>query len=295
MTAAQLGLNPTGALGDAWLIPFQNKRKGVTEAKLIPGYRGLARLTIQSGHVESIYADCIYDGELCEVHGGTDPRIEHRPDPACREDEAAFVGAYAVAFPRGGGRPWFAYLSRKELDKIRNSSRGRDSDAYKIWPGPMAKKAAVLRVVKLVPMSPTDKIAQALKIEEAVETGRDLDPTVVEALAIPDLPEDTNGKAGAEAQAPQDGANDPKQGNSSADVPPPALGAVRQKPPSQKRDAQGKPIVAVLDPPCECKYDKGFVYEDDSVACARCGKVQTPQGSTEVGDLDAFKREAGED
>src|SRR5699024_12861013 len=35
MTAGQLGLMPDSVLGEAYLIPFNNKRKGVKEAQLI--------------------------------------------------------------------------------------------------------------------------------------------------------------------------------------------------------------------------------------------------------------------
>ena len=45
--SSQLGLEPDGILGHAYLIPFNNTKKGRMEVQFIPGYKGLIDLAIR--------------------------------------------------------------------------------------------------------------------------------------------------------------------------------------------------------------------------------------------------------
>ena len=48
MTAAELGLDFSGALGEAYLVPFKNNKTGQYEAVLVPGWKGLRNLAIKN-------------------------------------------------------------------------------------------------------------------------------------------------------------------------------------------------------------------------------------------------------
>src|SRR5690625_5711770 len=60
MQAAQLGLEP-GLLGQCYLLPFKNNRKGITEVQFIIGYKGMIDLAKRSGHTQSIYSHSFYE------------------------------------------------------------------------------------------------------------------------------------------------------------------------------------------------------------------------------------------
>ncbi|WP_198647329.1 recombinase RecT, partial [Escherichia coli] len=67
MQCAQLGLEPGGALGHAYLIPFDKRQKVngrwetvSTEAQLIIGYRGMIDLARRSGQILSISARTVH-------------------------------------------------------------------------------------------------------------------------------------------------------------------------------------------------------------------------------------------
>ena len=47
---ASLGLEP-GVLGEAWLIPFKDRKRNVTEAQVVIGYKGMLELARSSGRV----------------------------------------------------------------------------------------------------------------------------------------------------------------------------------------------------------------------------------------------------
>ncbi len=76
--AAEIGLEPTGSLNRAWLVPYENKDTKKQEAQLMIGYQGYADLMRDSGKVTRVVAEVVYDGDHFKVVKGTDePRIEH--------------------------------------------------------------------------------------------------------------------------------------------------------------------------------------------------------------------------
>src|SRR5690625_2556241 len=78
MQAAQLGLEP-GLLGQCYLLPYKNNRKGITEVKFIIGYKGMIDLARRSGHIQSIYAHAVYENDEFEYEIGLDPKLKHKP------------------------------------------------------------------------------------------------------------------------------------------------------------------------------------------------------------------------
>ena len=49
MSCAAMGLEPNTRSAIAYLIPFRNNRKGITEVQLIAGYKGYADMAFRSG------------------------------------------------------------------------------------------------------------------------------------------------------------------------------------------------------------------------------------------------------
>src|SRR5690606_21948051 len=81
LRAAQLGLEIGGAVPGAHLVAFKNSKKGGRhECQMIPDYRGLIQLAVDSGAIVSGDARVVYEGEHFEVHYGTEAKIVHIPD-----------------------------------------------------------------------------------------------------------------------------------------------------------------------------------------------------------------------
>lgn len=147
MQAAQLGLEP-GVLDHCYLIP-----RGA-ECTLMLGYEGMVELMWRSGLVVSIYTECVYEGEKFEVHGGSDAKIVHVPDPKkrvrCKKGEwDNVIAAYAVVKMQSGGTA-HSVLYRGDIDHRRAKGAG----GSKAWLGDfpaMAKKSALREVWKWVP------------------------------------------------------------------------------------------------------------------------------------------------
>ena len=144
MACAQLGLEPSGPLGHAYLVPFKK------EVQLILGYQGLIELAYRSGRVKSIVARTVHENDEFEFAYGIEDVLVHRPAPGSR---GAMVYVYAVAHLAGGGViP--VVLSREEVDAIKKRfAKGGASSPWETDYEAMAMKTAVRRLFKWLPSS----------------------------------------------------------------------------------------------------------------------------------------------
>jgi recombination protein RecT len=158
MTCAGLGLEPNTTMGHAYLIPFKNNRKGITEVQLVVGYKGLIDLARRSGHITSISANIHYsDDEIWEYEEGTEARLRHIPGA----QEGDKRHAYAIAKFRDGGHA-YVVLPWAKVMKIRDGSQGwqtavkfgaTDRNPWKSHEDEMAKKTAIRALAKYLPLS----------------------------------------------------------------------------------------------------------------------------------------------
>lgn len=161
---AQLGLEPGGPLGHAYLLPFRNNKTGKTDVQFIVGYKGLIALARRSGDIGSIYAECVYDGDEFEHTLGIERNIVHRPGPGDRTDPARITHAYAVAKFRDGSDPMFLVLTRAQIESFRGRSKAKNSGPWVTDYAAMAMKTAIRRLSTWLPMS--TELAQAVERDE---------------------------------------------------------------------------------------------------------------------------------
>jgi recombination protein RecT len=167
---AQLGLEPGGALGHAYLIPFENRKKGITEVQFIVGYRGMIDLARRSGQIVSLEAHAVYEGDQFECEFGLESTLKHVPDwqneNRTKDDKLKFV--YAVAKLKDGGTQ-FEVMSRAEIIAIRARSRAASSGPWVTDFPAMALKTVIRRLFKYLPVSV--EMQQAVGLDEQVEAG----------------------------------------------------------------------------------------------------------------------------
>jgi len=174
MQCAELGLQPGSLLGEAYLVPRNNKKTGQKECVMIPGYRGLVKLARQSGQIADVYAECVFDGEVFEVELGLSRSLKHVPNfskrPVVKSPEDArkslpFV--YAVAKYKDG-EPAFVVMTIDEVEAIRTRERDTRGPWQTDYPEQM-KKTAIRRLSKLLPKSPD--LERAIAAEDAAAQG----------------------------------------------------------------------------------------------------------------------------
>ena len=158
--SSQLGLEPDGILGYAYLIPYGNK------AQLQIGYRGLIDLAFRSGRVTKIYAQVVHEKDEYEVTFGLNPILKHIP--TSEEDEGKIIASYAVVH-FNEGEPDFEWMWKKDIDKIRKSAKAAKDGPWVTHYIEMAKKTAIRRLAKRIPLSP--EFQRAAVLDEYVSEG----------------------------------------------------------------------------------------------------------------------------
>jgi recombination protein RecT len=161
MEAGRLGVEP-GLLGQAYLVPYG------TEATLIVGYRGLIELARRSGNVTKVEARIVHEHDAFEVEFGSSARFSHRPN--LFGDRGKPIGVYAEAtYADAAGTVQREFMTVAEVEAIRARSKaGRSGPWVSDW-AEMAKKTAVRRLVKMLPLSIED--AAAIERIDALEFG----------------------------------------------------------------------------------------------------------------------------
>ena len=143
LQAAALGLEPDGLLGQAYLVP----RKG--QASLEVGYRGLILLARQSGEIRDLSAEVVRENDFFEWSLGLNRDLKHVP---AEGERGEITYAYAATHFTNGGYA-FEVMSKAEIDAIRDKSPGKNAGPWRDHYSEMARKTAIRRLSKYLPLS----------------------------------------------------------------------------------------------------------------------------------------------
>jgi len=171
LQASELGLAPGSATGEAYMVPFKKKTGDGWgyEAQLIPGYRGLISLAFRSGHVVSVKADVVYQGDTFKAPTNPlEPQMEHVRNFESELKPENITFAYCVVRLKDGGLV-YDVMSRSEVDAVRKRSKASDSGPWVTDFAEMTKKTVTRRCLKYAPMSA--EMSKALAADAAAETG----------------------------------------------------------------------------------------------------------------------------
>lgn len=160
--ASQIGLE-IGVMGQGYLVPYWNEKKGVTEAQFIAGWQGLVDLVSRSGRA-SAWTGAAFEGDEFDYALGDAPFVKHRP---CGEDDPAKIThVYAIGRVNGSAWPiievWPIMRVRKHRDRY--NKVGQRHYSFKQWEM-YARKVPLLQVIKYLPKS--IELTQALAAEAA--------------------------------------------------------------------------------------------------------------------------------
>lgn len=174
MTAAQLGVEPNTALGQAYIIPYRNK--GTLEAQFQLGYKGLIDLAYRSGEVSIIQAHEVYENDTFEYELGLDPKLKHVPATQNRGN----VIAYYAMFKTKDGGYGFEVMSREDVE----AHAQKYSKAYNSYSSPwksnfdeMAKKTVLKKVLKYAPLK--SDFAKQVAQDSTIKNSLDKDMSMV--------------------------------------------------------------------------------------------------------------------
>lgn len=276
MRSAQDGLLPDGREGAIVIFNTKEKRDGrdvwIRKAQWMPMVFGILKKIRNSGEVATITARVVYGGDAFRYW--IDDTGEHLTyEPSDNPDRSVVRRVFAMAKTKDG-ELFVEPLTPEDIEKIRNVSRSKDKGPWVDWWEEMAKKSAIRRLAKRLPMS-TDlddlirRDDDLYDMAGAREAGRDeaRRPRLVQALdALASRPIVEHEASAAQ----QDEADDSNQQSAS----PPVL-------PGEAEDGAGAPTntesdsgAPATDPededidPTSPDYRRGF--EDRKKGVKRC-------------------------
>jgi len=179
MNAAQLGLEPNTSLGQAYLIPYNNK--GKLECQFQLGYKGMIDLVYRNEQVQTIQAQAVYEKDYFEYELGLNSKLVHKP--ALKDRGKVFL-FYALFKLKNGGFG-FEVMSKEDVDKhAMNYSKGFSS-SYSPWKTnyeEMAKKTVIKMALKYAPLK-TDFL-RVINSDESIKSEIAVDMTEVQSDEI---------------------------------------------------------------------------------------------------------------
>lgn len=146
-----LNLSPSPQLGQYYLVPFKNSRKGTADAQFVLGYKGYIQLALRSGNYRKLNVIAIKEGELIKWDPlNEDIEINLIDDDTVREN-AETVGYYAM-FEYLNGFKKAMYWSKAKMEAHANnySSGYRARKGYTFWEkdfDSMAKKTMLRQLI----------------------------------------------------------------------------------------------------------------------------------------------------
>lgn len=181
MNAAQLGLEPNTPLGQAYLIPYENKKRGSLECQFQIGYKGYIDLAYRTGQVQLIQAHTVYENDEFDYAYGLEPRLFHRPCNGARGEIRYFYGLFRL----GNGGYGFEVMNKGAIDLHAQTYSQAVTSQYSPWMKnyeDMAKKTVIKKVLKYAPIS-TD-FQKAVSMDESIKAELAVDMSEIQNEAV---------------------------------------------------------------------------------------------------------------
>lgn len=185
MNAAQLGLEPNTPLGQAYLIPFQNK--GILECQFQLGYKGLINLAYRNEQLQTIQAQCVYANDEFEYELGLNSKLFHKP---ALGERGEMVAVYALFKLQNGGYG-FEVMSKQDVDSYAQKYSKAINSSFSPWKSAyteMAMKTVIKRVLRYAPLK-TDFL-RAVATDETIKDQFSVDMTEIHGNEIIDVEEE---------------------------------------------------------------------------------------------------------
>ena len=129
-----LGLSPSPQLGQYYMVPYDNKKRGCKEAQFQLGYKGYIQLALRSGYYKRLNVMAVKPGELKKY----DPFLEEIElelmDDEIAREKAKSVG-YVAMFEYMNGFRKILYWSREKMEAhaMRFSKGYAAKKGYTFW------------------------------------------------------------------------------------------------------------------------------------------------------------------
>ena len=172
--AAELGLDPTGTLGEAYLVPYRDR------VELLIGYKGYIKLAYAAG-VKFIEAYVVHENDEYYCRLGSSSEVWHIPNFKNRGEK---LFAYAKAILPDGTEV-YEVMTKEEIEQVKKHALSRvEKPEYSPWTTheeEMWKKTVIRRLCKKLPLA-SAAIEKAIARDEVLEEGEIVDAETGEII-----------------------------------------------------------------------------------------------------------------
>lgn len=135
LSAALLGealnLSPSPQLGQFYLVPFKNSKKGITEAQFQLGYKGYIQLAIRSGYYKKLIVSTIKEGELIRYNPLEEEIEVNLIEDDVERENTPTIGYYTMFEYENGFRKSIYWSKQKMLAHADKYSKAFDKEILK--------------------------------------------------------------------------------------------------------------------------------------------------------------------
>jgi recombination protein RecT len=176
MTGTALGLDPSPSLGEFFVIPYENRKRGIVEAQFQIGYKGMVALAYRGG-VKRFEAHTIHEKDHFDYSLGLTPRLDHKPN--LFSDRGRAIAYYATA-QLPSGEVVFDIMSHTDVEAhMKRYSRSYNDGPWKTEFDEMAKKTVAKSLFKWIPKSTELAIAVSrdggvARVDENIRSSEDV-------------------------------------------------------------------------------------------------------------------------
>lgn len=199
-----LNLSPSPQLGQFYLVPYNDNKKGRKVAQFQLGYKGYIQLAIRSGQYKKLNALAIKEGELIRFNP-LEEEIEVKliEDDAVRED-AETIGYYAM-FEYLNGFKKAIYWSKEKMEShAEQYSKGyAKKSGYTFWEKDFDAMALKTMLRQLISKWGVMSIEFQTAFEKDMEAEQ-TDAGLVDVPAVESQAEDPEQEQKEETEAPTD-------------------------------------------------------------------------------------------
>ncbi len=126
-----LNLSPSPQLGQYYLVPYKDRKSGISEATFQLGWKGYLQLAIRSGQYKKIVASVVKEGELKEFNPITEEIVLSPITDMKFRETLPTVGYYARFVLVNGFEKELFWSKEKMVEHAKRYSQGYRSDVQK--------------------------------------------------------------------------------------------------------------------------------------------------------------------
>lgn len=169
MKATALNLPLDNSLGNAYVIPYKDNKRGITVAQFQLGYKGLRQLALRTNQFELINSTDVREGEMVRRNRLTGEITFRFIDDDAKRAEAKIVG-YVSYFQLTNGFKSTFYMSIDEIEKhaMRYSQTYRSKNDYVKKNSPWTTNFDTMALKTVTKLNLSKNAPQSVELADAI-------------------------------------------------------------------------------------------------------------------------------